>query len=177
MCRGVSLLLPMLACASSPGGMATPPARIDQVHVESQHNDYQIASKVEGSEHRTTVQFPAAAVWRVLPQVYLDLAIPIETHDPAHRFVAGATSVRRVFAGKPLSRFVDCGSTVMGPNANSHNVRLHVQTQVDSIAVGESIVRTLVNSTGASDGGNTVQCASRGDIELLIVDHVGQLVR
>ena len=172
----VPLLLAVLSCAPQPGGIATPPSRVDRVHVESQHIDYDIASKVEGSEARAAVQFPAAAVWSALAQVYSELAIPVETVDPAHRFLAGVVTARRVFANRSLSNFVDCGSTVMGPNANSYNVRMHVQSQADSVGAAEASVRTLVNSTAASDGGITVQCASRGDLERLIVDRVKVLL-
>ena len=176
-CKSVSLLLAVAACASQPGGIATPPSRIDRVHVESQHIDYDIASKVEGTESRGAVQFPAPAVWQTLIRVYSDLAIPVETLDPAHRFLAGAVTVRRAFANKPLSHYFDCGSTVMGPNANAYNVRIRVQTQVDSVSSTEATVRTLVSSTAASDGGITVRCASRGDLEQLIVARIGELLR
>jgi hypothetical protein len=176
-CKSVSLLLAVAACAKQPGGIATPPSRIDRVHVESQHIDYDIASKVEGTEHRATVLFPAVLVWQELPRVYSDLAIPLETIDAGHRFLAGAATARRAFANKPLSHFFDCGSTVMGPNANAYNVRIHVQTQVDSVGSAEATIRTLVNSTAASDGGITVRCASRGDLERLIVDRISELLR
>lgn len=174
--KSIPLLLALLACASQRGGMATPPSRVDQVHVESQHIDYDIVSKVEGSETRAAVQFPAAAVWRALTQVYSELPIPVEAVDPAKRFLAGAVTARRTFADKSLSHFLDCGSTVMGPNANAYNVRMRVQSQVDSVGAAESNVRTLVSATAASDGGITVRCASRGDLDRLIVDRVRELL-
>jgi hypothetical protein len=175
--KSIALLVVVLACAHQPGGMASPPSRIERVHVESQHTDLDIASKVEGSETRAALQFPALLVWQALPRVYADLAIPTESVDPGHRFLAGAVSARRAFAGKPLSYFVDCGSSVMGPTANSYNVRLHIQTQVDSVSGSESTVRSLVNATAANEGGNPVRCASRGDLERLIVDRLGLLLR
>ncbi len=174
--KSVTLLFGVISCAPQPGGMATPPSRVDRVHVEGQHVDYDIASKVEGSEARAAVQFPAAAVWRALTQVYSELPIPVETVDPAHRFLAGAVTARRAFANRSLSNFIDCGSTVVGPNANSYNVRMQVQSQVDSVGSTEASVRTLVTSTAASDGGNTVRCASSGDLERLIVDRVKLLL-
>ena len=173
----VTLLLAAVGCSSQPGGIATPPSRIDRVHVESQHIDYDIASKDEGSESRASVQFPAAVVWRALMQVYSELPIPVETAVPGHRFVAGAVTAHRTFANRTLSHFLDCGSTVVGPNADAYNVRMHVQSQVDSVGAAEASVRTLVSSTAASDGGITVRCASRGDLERLIVDRVSELLR
>jgi hypothetical protein len=171
------MLAVLTACAQQTGGIATPPSRVDQVRVESQHIDFDITSKVEASEARATVQFPAAAVWRALPRAYSDLAIPVETLDPAHRFLAGAVTARRTFAGKSLSQFVDCGSTAIGPNANSYNVRLRIQTQADSTDAGESSIRSLITSTAASDGGITVRCGSKGDLERLIVARTVELLR
>lgn len=152
------------------------PTRIDRVHVESQHVDYDLASKVEGSEIRAVVQFPAADVWQALQTVYSDLSIPIETNDPTHRFLAGVVSARRAFANKPLSRLVDCGSTAIGPNANTYNVGLHLQTQVDSLRASETTLRTLLRSTAASDGGITIRCSSSGELERSIVDRTRALL-
>lgn len=152
--------------------MVTPPARIDRMHVESQHTDLDISSKVEGTETRAVVQFPALLVWQALPRVYADLEISTATLDPAHRFVAGAVSVRRSFAGKSLSNFLDCGTSVIGPNANSYNVRVQLQTQVDSVSGSESVVRSLVTASAASEGGITVRCSSKGGLERAIVDRL-----
>jgi len=174
--KSASLLLAVISCASQPGGMGTPPSRVYQIHVESQHIDYDIASKVEGSELRVTVKHPAAIVWVALTQVYSELPVPVESVDPTHRFLAGAVTARRTFANKSLSHFLDCGSTVVGPNANAYNVRIHLQSQVDSVAAAEATVRTLVSSTAASEGGITVRCASRGDLEQLIADRVNELL-
>ncbi|MDP9200352.1 MAG: hypothetical protein M3P26_00245 [Gemmatimonadota bacterium] len=172
----VSLLLVIVACGRPPGGIATPAPRVDRVHVESQHVDYDIAFTADGSEVRSALQFPAAAVWQAIPRVYADLAIPLEIYDSTHRFLVGVVSARRAFANRSLSYFVNCGSTLMGPNADSYNVRLHLQTQVDSIGAAEARVRTLVNATAASDGGITVRCSSRGDLERLIVERVTELL-
>lgn len=173
----VTLLVVLTACAQQTGGMSKPPARVDQVHVESQHIDYDIKSKVEGSEARATVPFPTAAVWQALPRAYSDLGLPVENVEPSHRFLAGAVTVRRSFAGKPLSHFVDCGQGAVGPNANTYTVRIHVQTQADSSDLGETSIRTLVTASAASDGGNTVHCGSRGNLELLIVGRVSESLR
>lgn len=169
-------LLLIVAACGQPQGMATPAPRIDRIRVESQNIDYEIASTPQGSEVRSTLKLPVAAVWEALPRAYADLEIPIETYDPAHRFLAGVVSAHRAFADRSLSHFVNCGSTLMGPNADSYNVRLHFQTEVDSVNAGEAKVRTLVNATAASDGGITVQCSSRGDLERLIGDRVAELL-
>lgn len=176
--RALTILPPLiLACAQQRGGIVTPPSRVDRVHVESQHVDYDLSSKVEGSETRATIRFSPSDAWQTLPQVYYELAIPVQTHDTAHRLIAGAVSARRSFANKPLSRFVDCGTTAVGPSANAYNVRLTIQTQVDSAGVGEATIRSLVSATAASDGGITVRCASKGDLERLIVDRLSELLR
>ena len=175
--KSVALLLIIAACGQPPqGGISTPAPRMDRVHVESQHVDYDIVSTADGTEIRSLVPYPAADVWQAVPRVYADLAIPTETLDPQHRFLAGIVSARRQFANKSLSHFVNCGSTLMGPNADTYNVRLHIQTQVDPTRAGEARVRSVVQSTAASDGGTTVQCSSTGDLERSIADRVRALL-
>lgn len=174
--QSAPLLLIIAACGQPPGGISTPAPRMDRTHVESQHVDYDIVSTADGAEIRSLAAYPAADVWQAVPRVYADLAIAIETLDPTHRFLAGVASARRQFASKPLSHFVNCGSTLMGPNANSYAVRLHVQTEVDSTGPGEARVRTVLQSTGAGDGGTTVRCSSTGDLERTIGDRVRALL-
>jgi hypothetical protein len=172
----VTLLLIIAACGQPPGGISTPAPRLDHTRVESQHVDYDIVSTADGAEIRSLAPYPAADVWQAVPRVYADLAIAIETVDPTHRFLAGVATARRQFASKPLSHFVNCGSTLMGPNANTYTVRLHIQTEVDSTGPVEARVRTVVQYTGASDGGTTVRCSSTGDLERTIGDRVRALL-
>ena len=172
----VALLLLVAACGQPGGVVATPAPRTDRVHIESQHVDYDIVSTADGSEIRAVLPFSAADVWRTLPRVYADLAIPIESVDAADRLLVGVTSARRTFANSPLSALIDCGSTLMGPNANSYNVRLHFQNQVDSTDKAQASLRTLVIATAASDGGTTVRCSSTGQVERLITNRVSALL-
>ena len=165
---GLLVIAALPGCASQPG-IVTPAARADRVLVESQHGDYQITSTAEGAEFRTTLQADPAALWKALPTVYNELKISISSIDPVHRLVEGSATARRSFANTRLSQFVECGSSVVGPNANSYNVRLNLQTQIDSTADRAAVVRTLMRSTAASDGGINVQCSSSGDLERLIV--------
>ncbi len=174
--QSLPLLLVIAACGQPQSGISTPAPRMDRTHVESQHVDYDIASTADATEVRSLVPYPAADVWQAVSRVYADLAIATETVDPAHRFLAGVASARRQFASKPLSHFVNCGSTLVGPNANTYNVRLHIQTEVDSTGPKEARVRTVVQSTGAGDGGTTVRCSSTGDFERTIGDRVSALL-
>jgi len=145
---------------------------MDRVHVESQHVDYDMASTADGTEVRSTVPYAAADVYAAAQRVFADLGISTETADPVHRFLAGAASARRQFANRPLSQFVNCGSTLMGPNADVYNVRLHIQTEVDSTAPAKSRLRTMLQTNAASDGGSTVPCATKGDLEKTIGDRI-----
>lgn len=174
--KSASLLLVIAACGQPQGGIATPAPRVDRMHVESQHVDYDIVSTADGTEIRSLIPYRAADVWQAVPRVYADLAIQTETLDPAHRFLRGVVSARRQFANRSLSHWVNCGSTVMGPTADTYNVRLHFQTQVDSTGPAEARVRTLVQTTAASDGGITVQCSSTGDLERVIGDRVSAIL-
>jgi hypothetical protein len=168
----VAPLLLVLACGQPGAVVSTPAPRTDRVHVESQHVDYDIASTAEGSEIRALLPYSAADAWRALPRVYADLGVPVETVDADHRILVGVVSARRTFANSSLSALIDCGSTLMGQNANSYNVRLHLQNEVDSVDKAQATIRTVLTATAASDGGATVRCSSTGQLERLITNRV-----
>ena len=94
------------------------------------------------------------------------------TADLANRTLGGAVSAHRVFAGRPLSRFVNCGITVIGANADSYDVRLRLRTRVDSVSPSQTRMRTLLEATAASNGGATVHCSSSGALEESIATRV-----
>jgi hypothetical protein len=172
----LGLLALSAACNQQQGGIENPTPRVDRVHVESQHVDYDMASTAEGTEIRSTIPYPARDVWEAAQRVFADLGIAPEILDPTRRFLAGSASARRVFASRALSQLVNCGSTLMGPNADTYNARLHLQTEVDSTGAAESQVRTILQTAAASDGGSTVQCSTKGVLERTIRDRISALL-
>ena len=175
--RHVGLVLTVggLACASPSGGASSRGDRVESVSVESQTATQNITLRPDVSASRSSLEFPAKKVWSALPTAYSALPIPLEAIDSAHRFVVGSVLANRTFLRSPVSQFVDCGSTLMGPSADVYTVRLRVQTQVDSVSALNTDLRTWVEATGSSSGG-AVRCSSTGRLERMISDQVKSLL-
>lgn len=165
-----------LACATAPAGSARP-ERVESVTVESEigRRDYKLRPDVSG--FRTPFELPASQVWAALPTAYRVLPIPVDGLDSARHFISGSALTHRQFLRRPVSRFVDCGSTIVGPNADSYNVRLRIQSKVDSITSTTSSLHTWLDATGSSSVGTAIRCTSSGELEGLVKDQVKELLR
>ncbi len=164
-----------LGCASPSGGAPSRGDRVENVSIESQTSTQSITLRPDVYVASASMEFPANKVWEALPTAYNALPIPIEAVDSAHRFILGSGQAYRQFLRSPVSRFVDCGSTIVGPSADSYNVRLRIQTHVDSVTASTSDLRTQVEATGSSSGG-AVRCTSNGVLERMISDQVKELL-
>ena len=117
----------------------------------------------------------AANAWSVLAPAYNALPIPIVAFDSATRSIRGAVSAYRQFLRNPVSRFVDCGTTLVGPNADTHRVDLRIQTQVVAESDTSSSVNTRVEASGTGSTGG-VNCSTTGALEHLINEQVKTLL-
>lgn len=114
-----------------------------------------------------------AKVWRLLPMVYDSVGLHVATLDPARHLIGnGDTKLRRQLGGVPLSRFLDCGQTQIGYNADSYEVVLTVQTQLQSDSSGATTVRTLVTamSKPIAFSQDYSACSSTGKLEARVSD-------
>lgn len=165
-------------CSSATNGGSDPTvADVQRVRMESQHIDYDITFFPQPPSTVTTVMpFTADRVWEVLPQVYRQMPIPIHRLNPSAHLVEGSLEVHGRFHGKALSRFVNCGVSVMGANADTYNVQVRLSSNVDTTADGRTQLRTMVSASAARNGGSTVSCSSFGTLEKMIADSVQSAV-
>jgi hypothetical protein len=174
--RTVALGVSVLACASSSGGRPARPDRVENVSIESQTESSNITLRPDVYASKASLEAPAARAWAVLPTAYNALPIPLERLDSAHRYVSGSAMGYRRFLGRPLSQFVDCGTTIVGPSADSYNVYLRIESEVDSATASTSTLRTTVYATGSSGGGSNIRCTSTGALEKQIAEQVKELL-
>ena len=118
---------------------------------------------------------PAARTWSALASAYNVLNIPIVAYDSTTRTISGATSAYRQFHKSPVSRFVDCGSTLVGPNADTHRVELRLETRVVPESDSSSTLRTRLDASGTGST-SAVNCATTGALEKLVNDQVTTLL-
>lgn len=114
-------------------------------------------------------------VWKALPGVYGTLDIPIERFD-AESNTIGHSSLKlyRRLGKVPLTRYLDCGATQIGPNADSYEVYLSVLTKVQRVQSdsANTAVMTTVEATArpVQFRGDMVRCTSKGALEERVLD-------
>jgi hypothetical protein len=148
---------------------------VETVSIESPtaSSNVTLRSDVSG----TTVSFDesAAKVWAAVPAAYRALGIPLQSVDDNGRSAQGSVLAYRQFLRSPVSRFVDCGTTLVGPSADTYHVQIQIESSVDSLTPSTSRLHTRVDATGAGSG-TTVRCSTSGSVERLIADQVKELV-
>lgn len=114
-------------------------------------------------------------VWRVLPAVYATLEIPIERFDSeANEIGNSSLKLYRRLGKFPLTRYIDCGTTQIGPNADSYEVMLTVLTKVQR-SRADSANTTVATSVEAMARpiqfrGDYVRCTSKGALESRLLE-------
>jgi hypothetical protein len=109
-------------------------------------------------------------IWKALPGVYGTLEIPIATFN-AEKNEIGNTDLKlyRRLGKIPLTRLLDCGTTQVGPNADSYEVRLTVLTTIErsKADTANTALMTTVQALARpiAFAGDYRQCTSKGALE------------
>lgn len=164
-------LVVFAGCASAPAGTATPDRETMRV---SGAGNLRMTSIEQTTESK--VDFPVGKVWHALPAAYEALGIPITGADnPTHTISNGGLKVRRELGKTSLSRYIDCGTTQIGENADSYDVYLTISTSVDEVpATGLSALHTTFEAMAKpiAFSRDYSRCSSKGELEKRIADAV-----
>jgi hypothetical protein len=96
------------------------------------------------------------------------LKVPLGRVDPTLRVVGNESFKIRQRLGKTsLSRYFDCGSTQIGPNADSYDVMVTVLAQLESTGAESTRISTTVQAMAKPITFNQeyAQCSSKGELE------------
>lgn len=176
LCPLAALLL--AACSSSAGNRPdAAPTPTQTVRVSGQPGLAQgvnASVRMSGSNDiaADTIGAPMDSVWRALPEVYRALAIPTNLLDTKLRQLGtSGTKVYRRLGQTPLRRLLDCGSTQIGPNADSYDILFAATTSLRRLDSTTTIVTTSVHATGRpmQHGGSETVCRTRGELERQVV--------
>lgn len=166
----------VVACAPAPGAGPQPGPMTETVQLPnapgSPSGSYPITYSVAPSELVASVGFGAKEAWDALPSVYALLSIPVDGTDHSARRISGVVSARRRFADQPLSRFVNCGTSLVGVNADNYPVEIRLRTKVDSVAPEASRIGTSVNVMASGLAGANIRCSTTGALEKLIMERL-----
>jgi hypothetical protein len=155
----------LAGCASSSGAL---PDRDTRQTVQISGVSGKLNMSSSSSATTTTIAEPIELVWRALPKALDSLGVAVTTIDPA-RFLIGAEGVKvRQRLGKaPLSRYLDCGQTQIGPNADAYDVMLTVMVQLQKGVPGATNVSTSVEATAKpiAYAQSASECSTKGTFE------------
>jgi hypothetical protein len=167
------IIVGVTACSSSPRAPVTSPTTTRTVQVSGMPGKLTVTSSASAS--LTEVASPVQDVWKVLPAVFDSLGIKPSLIDPgAHTLGIENQKVRVKLGTTPLSRYLDCGQTQIGPNADEYQVLLTVVTRVQASTAGGSTLGTLVDAVAKPIAFNQeyARCATKGMLEQRIADAV-----
>ena len=123
----------------------------------------------------------AGAVFFAARQVFFELKIPTPMADSARGYLINGRFIKlRSLAGAPLSTFVNCGSGMTGPNADSYRVTMAIAALIDATGPNTSRLRLTVlagaeNTEGVSKA--AVACATSGLLEERILSTIRVKIR
>lgn len=158
-------LLLMSACAAG-GTVVTTSSATQSIGVAGSSDRMTIAPS--SGPHRNTIDAAADLVWRVLPAAFDSVAIPVMRLDQGNKIIANdGIKVRQRLGKVSLSRYIDCGQTQIGPNADSYEVYIVLALQVRATGASSSALTTTFEAQArpiAFSQGYS-RCTSNGALE------------
>ncbi len=156
---GVTLLglAAVAGCATSGTRPAEAPERRTSVRVGSRAT---AVLHTEGELGEQTLSDPPSEVWAAMPWVFEQLAIPITQFDNARMEIGNPNWRARRIEGRRMSTYLDCGTSLSGPLADTHDVTMMVSVQVQPGEGGGSKVSVVSDAFARprAVSGNQVHC-------------------
>ena len=168
--------LAVLACISLAACATTPLASVGP-EVQTVRGGSAVAGNLQVISNTSEVvsDLPSSLdnVWKVLPAAFDSLGIPVASVDPTLRTIGNEGFKLRQRLGKtPLSRFLDCGQTQVGPNADSYEVFLVVMVHAQAgAAPGTTKMTTMVDASARSIAFSQApnRCSTNGELEKRLI--------
>ena len=123
----------------------------------------------------TTILAPLDSVWRALPGVFLELGVEPGTIDQQQHVISNTSfKQRRALGGTKLSKYFDCGYSVVGANADQMVITISLTVQAVRDSVEITSLRTQVTAYGRADATSdpAVNCATTGSLEARVAHMV-----
>jgi hypothetical protein len=160
------------ACATSPSSVGTARPATQTVGTEASGA---IRIAPGSGPDVATLPFAIAKVWAALPIAMDSLGIPVSQLDPATHLIGNSGFKIRQRLGKTnLSKYLDCGQTQIGPNADSYDVQLTVMMGLQSAGEASTRVSTTVSAMAKPILYNQGYsgCSTKGELETRLLNIV-----
>jgi len=174
--RTALLSLVTVAACSTAGGSASTSARPDPtVRVMGVGGGASLTMAASDPSTSHALPFSVQQVWLALPSAFDELGVPVQTRDPVkHRIGNEGFTAHHRLNKVPLSRYIDCGSSQLGQNADDYDVRLSFTAQATP---GKGDTTNLITTIDAAARPATYaqdysQCSSKGSLEARLIELV-----
>jgi hypothetical protein len=164
----------LTACSTAGNRAAEAPATIGQSPTTGEIRVGQQSAAT------TTVNARPAAVWEVLPQIYLDLGINPEVNDPAALTFGTRRFTQSRLGDVPTANYLRCAFQGSGvATASSYRIRLTVVSYLSDAPGGQTRMMTEVSGQASSVANSSapVNCVSTGALEDRIQKDVAERLR
>lgn len=162
-------LLAAAACASASG---PPPEKHDRVIAVTESNV--IRSTELSTPQNIHVKARPDSVFALLRKIYPEVGVEVKLFDPSKGEIGNRNFSKYYnLKGVALHNFVGCGTTAMGPAADTYRVTFSVVSYVFADATGSNVSTRLeakADDTGLSKG--MISCLTTGMLE----ERVNQLL-
>jgi hypothetical protein len=166
-----ALILVGAGCASS---TAKPDPGVGYTGFDARSGRFTVGAGGAGERPADQLLIDADKAFSLLPKAYESLGLTPTVNDPKARIVGVQNLViHKPIGGERLSRLLDCGVDVTGPNADYYEVHLTVLSGVQASEGGSTLV-TRVAAWAAPNGlSSSVRCASTGRLEEKVATAMG----
>ena len=123
--------------------------------------------------------YPVDKVWKVMPAVFDSIAMPISVFDvQAHTIGNRGLKVRGKLGRVGLARYIDCGTTQIGPNAESYDITLTLTTSLASTQGGATAMTINLEASAKPPAFSQepFRCSTKGNLEQRVKDLTSALV-
>lgn len=127
-----------------------------------------LSMQTEASVAEQQIDAPLAKVWGALPEVFAGMAIPVGKSDPVlHVYGNEGFRIRQRLGTTRLSLLLECGTTQIGPNADSYEVLLTVLVGLKATSPATTSATVTVDASARPITINQAfsRCSSKGGIE------------
>src|SRR5512146_2953010 len=172
------LAMALGACASGGVGPASRAAPVPDVPPRIDPTSSGFRVQVSQIDYTATETFPVAParLWPVALEAYRKLGLRVDSEGQGTAETRGMTFHRKLGRRNP-SAYFDCGSTILGNNADTWQLTLDARLAVSSETADSSsaTVGALVSVSGTPDGPNSsgfARCSSTGALEAELIETI-----
>lgn len=169
-----ALIVLAAGCATSGGSGSQPMMRQEHIQIDGVNS---LTLWRDESLSSDEVALGQGVAWPALLRAYASFGAPLEGSDPKNHVIA--TQLFRAhgtFAGKQMSTWLDCGSSITGDIANGYEITMRIGTRLDSLDAGRTKLSSAVSARASSIGSSSppVHCTSRRTLEKYLAEMVSK---